>query len=75
MLRIACVLANSLMLMGCPGAGLTVIPDPSVAHEVAADQDVVVWCHLPDGRWAKCTAAAGPGWWLLSPEAAVPKKK
>jgi hypothetical protein len=75
MLRIACVLASSLVLMGCPGVGSTVIADPAVAHEVAEEITVVGWCHLPDGRWARCTMVAGPGWWLLSPEVVAKTKQ
>jgi hypothetical protein len=61
-----------LTLSGCPHIGPTVILDRSVAHEVAEPTEVEVYCHQPDGRWARCTAAAGPGWWLLGP-ASLPR--
>ena len=65
---IALLLAASLTLCGCPRSA--VIPDRTVAHEVAEDATVAVWCRVQEG-WRKCEVEIGQGWWVLSPEAAA----
>lgn len=42
-----------------------------MAHEVAEEVDVVLWCRVGEDQWEKCELELGPGWWVVSPEAAA----
>jgi hypothetical protein len=60
------LLALLPLFAGCPHR--IVLPDEGQVHQLAADTDVVVWCHGPEVEsWTKCNVRASKGWWLAPP--------
>ncbi len=65
LLRLA-LLASLPLSAACPKR--IVLPDDQQVHQLAADADVVVWCHGPEAdSWTKCNVRASRGWWLAPP--------
>lgn len=60
------LLAFALLLLGCPKR--TVVPDPTIPHQVAEGSDVTVWCGTTDRKLAKCEVRLDRGWWVASPQ-------
>lgn len=62
---------TALTLIGCVtlycSPKVKVVPDPTVAHQVAAEADVEIWARMPDGRLAKVPVRILPGWWIAGP--------
>lgn len=63
---VATLVASALLSTGCvPRA--TVIPDPTVPHQVASEAEIEIWTRLPDGRLAPTKVRLLQGWWIAGP--------
>jgi len=66
MRRLASVLlASALLSSGC--VKRTVIPDPTVPHQVAREAEIEVWVQLAEGKKAKQKVRLLEGWWIAGP--------
>ncbi len=62
-----------MLSLGCPTR--IVLPDLGQPHQLAADADVVVWCHGPEAdSWTRCRVRAASGWWLAPDSIVNPAK-
>ena len=68
------LIASVLLSSGC-APRTTVIPDPTVVHEVAEEGELVIWTRMPDGRMAKVSARVLPGFWIAGPPVVEPMEQ
>jgi hypothetical protein len=67
------VLTLSACAMLCCAPKVTVIPDPTVPHQVADEAQIVIWARMPDGRLAKQQIRLLAGWWIAGPPVVEPE--
>lgn len=58
-------IAFAMLSTGC--VKRTVLPDPRVPHQVAAEGKVTVWVETKDGKKVKQKVRITEGWWIASP--------
>lgn len=59
------VIAFAMLSTAC--VKRTVLPDPTIPHQVARDAVVEVWCN--DGsKLVRCRVRLAEGWWVASPQ-------
>lgn len=63
-------LALVLCVFALPSIGCvkrSVIPDPTVPHQVAKESEVVIWARAPDGKMVRMKVRLLEGWWIAGP--------
>lgn len=60
------VIAFAMLSTAC--VKRTVVPDPTIPHQVAEESEAVVWCRAADGKLVRCKVRVLEGWWLASPQ-------
>jgi hypothetical protein len=63
--------ASALLFSGC--VKRTVIPDPTVPHQVAKETGVQIWVRAPGGKWVKQEVRLLEGWWIAGPPVVEPE--
>lgn len=69
-LTLIVLVASAMLSSGCAGA--TVIPDPNIPHQVAAETCVTVWARAPGGEMKRVKVRLLEGWWVASPQVVDP---
>ncbi len=67
------LVASAMLSSGCAGA--TVIPDPNIPHQVAAETCVTIWARAPGGEMKRVKVRLLEGWWVASPQVVDPPSK
>ena len=65
------LLASALLSSGC--IKRTVIPDPTVPHQVAREAEVEIWVQAPGGNKVKQKVRLLEGWWIAGPPVVEPE--
>lgn len=65
------LLASALLSSGC--AHRTVIPDPTVPHQVAREAEVEIWVQAADGKKVRQKVRLLEGWWIAGPPVVEPE--
>ena len=67
------LVASVMLLLGCVPSK-TVIPDPNIPHQVAAETTVIVYVRLSGGEMTTAKVRLLEGWWIASPQVVEPPK-
>lgn len=65
------LLASAMLFGGC--VTRTVIPDPTVPHQVAKEADVEIWVETAAGKKVRQKVRLLEGWWIAGPPVVEPE--
>lgn len=62
---VSALFVSGLLCSGC--VKRTVIPDPTVPHQVAREAEVEIWTDAADGKKVRQKVRLLEGWWIAGP--------
>lgn len=65
--------ASAMLSVGC--VKRTVIPDPTVPHQVAREAEIEIWVDTKDNKKVKQKVRLLEGWWIAGPPVVEPEEE